>query len=276
MATTPVQVYHDLEGFTSPTLYVLDIDGTSVLNGSGDVLTQSSGGKTVWGADVTEAIAGVYPYEVRVGSVAVAWGYILLADTTALHHGVLSYAEAQGLVNAAALAAAVEAVNTKLVTNYVAVISHQRPSGKIVIVRGDDYLAENEHYLSWVNADGSGWPSNLAGEELAVNFAAVHIDYFGTPTADVPDTHKIIATGTVHQATTPNQEIRVELTAEQTDVEEGLYHYDVEIVADDVTTTLVTTAKPDLTDPQFTTAQTQDDKLEVLPHFAQPTPDPEP
>lgn len=162
------------------------------------------------------------------------------------------------------------ALNSKIINTYINVLSHHRPDGSIVIVRGDDHKVANTRFLFWKNADGTGWPTSLTGETVAVNFAAVHKEYEGTATGDVPATHKIIGTGSVFKPDAPDQEVRVELSAAQTDVAEGLYNYDVEIVMDGNTSTLVTTAEPGLTGPRFTNAETRP-MLEVLPHYAQPS-----
>jgi len=95
MANTIVQVNHDLEGISSPTLYLFSPGGTAVAaNTGGDALSQAAERKASWRATVAESLSGIYAYEVRTGSTLVAWGFVNLLDDTATYYGVNTYAEA--------------------------------------------------------------------------------------------------------------------------------------------------------------------------------------
>lgn len=97
MANTTVQVHHDLEGITTPKLYLFAADGSgaSVNNsGNGDTLTQVTNRKGAWRATIDEALDGVYYYEVRSGTTLIAWGWVPLENNTDTWFGVETHTEA--------------------------------------------------------------------------------------------------------------------------------------------------------------------------------------
>ncbi len=162
----------------------------------------------------------------------------------------------------------VTTINDTLVNTNVTVISHQKPGGAITLVRGDTYKAANNRRLEWTNEDGTGWPADLTG--ATVKFSAVRTtEVAGGDTSAVAADKKIIATGSVIQATAPNQMVAVELSPTDTDKEEGLYEYDVEVTLASNITTLVTTAVSEQEAPVFASPEKVIKKLEILPHYTQ-------
>ena len=161
----------------------------------------------------------------------------------------------------------VKSINDTMVTTNVTVISHQRPGGAITLTRGDTYKLSNNRPLKWTNEDGTGWPADLTG--ATVKFTAVRVTEEGVATAAVDASKKIEATGTVSKATAPDQKIIVELSSTDTDKEEGLYNYDVEVTLAGDVTTLVTTAESEQEAPVFASPEKVSSKLEILDHYTQ-------
>lgn len=271
MATTPVTVYGYFAGMTSPTLMIYPLGSGAVANGSGDALTANAAGATAWDTEVTEALEGVYRFEVVASGVVVAFGFLPMADTTTRVHGVHTEAEAYLRLAQEEMAADIAEINNKIITTNVTVISHQTPEGGIVLYKGDAYSTANGLPIQFVNPTGEGWPADITG---TINFAAVHEDYEDAYTAAdsdldvVPDTHKIIGAGTVTTATAPNQKVTIELTSEQTDKAIGVYNYDCEVVISGEPKTLVSSVQPGAFEPQFTSAPQYENKLQLMQHYA--------
>lgn len=157
-------------------------------------------------------------------------------------------------------------------TGVIVVPSHQLPGGSIVLVRGDTYQESNGRPLHWINETGAEWPADLAGATIV--FTATMESEKGKPTSDIAPARKIVATGYVHQATSPNQEVRCELLHSDTTKEPGLYNYDVEAtLTNGEVHTLVTTAQQSLQSALGSLNQRKAKTLlEILPDYTQPDP----
>lgn len=280
MANTPIRVNHNLQGLSDLKVLLFPLPDGAAVNGSGSALSQVASSSFAWQATIAQEVEGAHRYEVRSGSLAVAWGFIVLQDDTDVYYGeyTLSGARMQGLDMAAVedLADVLESLGEGLATlngafagGQINVISHQPPSGSIVIVRGDTYADANGRPLRWINATGAEWPEDLT--DATIRFTAVLESEKDTPTAEVVATRKIEATGSVHNATAPDQEVRCELTPSHTTVEPGLYNYDVEATLHgEAIHTLVTTAPQSLQSALGSLNQRKARALlEILPEYTQ-------
>tara|TARA_R110002073_G_scaffold20209_6_gene72822 strand:- start:4144 stop:5259 length:1116 start_codon:yes stop_codon:yes gene_type:complete len=86
MAATPIRfVIPTHAGEAGLTLELFAIDGDTLVNGSGDTLTETAAANGVFDATATEALAGTYRYTVVQAGSVIQYGWITLADTTDQH-----------------------------------------------------------------------------------------------------------------------------------------------------------------------------------------------
>ena len=193
------------------------------------------------------------------------------ADSTAkseINNSGGAFDEATDSLEAGAENLALVKVKTDLVTaGSITLVSHQLPSNGLVIVAGDSYEDDNNRPLEWTNPDGSGWPDDLTG--ATIHFTAIKADESGS-VGSVDADKKIIATGSVVKATTPDQEVKCELIKTDTDVLAGIYGYDVEArLSTGEVHTLVTTEASASQIASESRAERNARKMEVLRQFAE-------